>query len=133
MAKFTRSMHLQNYNFHHCLSQIESPHDLLSFEGRVFFFFSISFLQFGLVKLLHFRQVWLITHLDEKTGKKKKTPKNLPGRTIIILRNKSQNSHFVSICILPADFQRPEQQQILEESCLLELYSALLSHFTRRQ
>ena len=52
-------------NFHNCLAQIENPHDLLSFEGRAFFSFSISFLQFGSVKLLYFGQVWLITHLDE--------------------------------------------------------------------
>ena len=49
------SMYLrESINFHNCLSQIENPHDLLSFEGRVFFFFSISFLQLGPVKLLYF-------------------------------------------------------------------------------
>ena len=44
----------ESNNFHNCLSQIENPHDLLSFEGRVFFFFIISFLQLGPVKLLYF-------------------------------------------------------------------------------
>ena len=82
------------------------PHELLSFEGRVFFSFTISFLQFWLVKLLHFRQVWFITHLGLKKDWKK-TFLNLTGKTIIIqIDHNPKFSSVISIWILPSDFQQ---------------------------